>query len=265
MPLKPFRTVCGDSLELLSWGAKLFRWFCGMVTWIVHGWQKSKVFRIVFILFSVSLLVALGYHIICWRRKKKDISHGHDPQYQSLYQYFLHLFLFQHPSSVSYRDGNSYLPPSSIPSSFYSPNEGDPVYKEEKKQERKRSKGEEECKRIVERYFNKSFDTVRPRCLENPVTKEKLELDLYNDELRLAIEYNGRQHYEYVPFLHQNSKDRFYNMQYRDILKKDMCEKQGIHLITVDYRCPDIETYLVKEFRRYENKSSPERESPPLS
>jgi len=103
------------------------------------------------------------------------------------------------------------------------------------KSEEKCSKGERKCKEFLEYLFQKKFEKVRPDFLINPVTHQPLELDCYNDELKLAVEYNGKQHYVYNKMMHQNSKDTFRNQQYRDHIKKDLCEKNGIRLIIVPY------------------------------
>ena len=97
------------------------------------------------------------------------------------------------------------------------------------------SKGERKCKEFVEFITGKKFDKIRPEFLTNPITGHALELDMYNEELRLAIEYNGSQHYRFNAMMHQNNRDRFQNQQYRDLLKKQMCEKHGIRLIEVPY------------------------------
>ena len=114
----------------------------------------------------------------------------------------------------------------------------------------KTSKGEIECKRVLENYFNKPFDKERPGFLNNPVTgsKHNLELDCFNKELGLAVEYSGRQHYHYVPFFHKN-KEVFYNQKYRDELKRRMCKDNGVVLIEVPYtvKHKNIETFLKKE------------------
>jgi hypothetical protein len=97
------------------------------------------------------------------------------------------------------------------------------------------SKGERKCKEFVEFITGKRFDKIRPDFLTNPVTGHALELDMYNEELRLAIEYNGAQHYRFNAMMHQNNRDRFQNQQYRDLLKKQMCQQHGIRLIEVPY------------------------------
>ena len=61
---------------------------------------------------------------------------------------------------------------------------------------RKISKGEQKCKETLEKIYGKEFLCVRPDFLRNPETNRKLELDCYNEELKLAVEYNGIQHYK---------------------------------------------------------------------
>ena len=154
---------------------------------------------------------------------------------RGILDHFLYLFLTRHPSSVGYTPPPASPPPPPPSSSSSSLSSIPPIPKEEKL-----SKGERACKEYVEEYFGKSFTRCRPDFMQNPVTKENLELDLYNEELKLAIEYNGRQHYEYVPFMH-TTKESFYSQQYRDLIKQDLCKKNGIELIIVPYKIPDSE------------------------
>lgn len=114
------------------------------------------------------------------------------------------------------------------------------------------SKGESKCKEFIEFFFQQPFEKCRPQFLQNPVTKENLELDLYNTDLKLAIEYNGSQHYHYNSFMHGNSKDRFYNQQYRDLIKHDLCKKNGIQLIVVPYTVPEsgIAGFIFEELKK---------------
>lgn len=97
------------------------------------------------------------------------------------------------------------------------------------------SKGEVECRSVLETHFGKPFSKARPSLLRNPVTKNfNLELDCYNSELGIACEYNGSQHYKYTPYFHRNH-DAFQNQQYRDELKRRICADNGIFLIEVPY------------------------------
>lgn len=114
------------------------------------------------------------------------------------------------------------------------------------------SKGETICKNYLEYLFERPFQKVRPSFLYNSVTHDNLELDMYNEDLNLACEFNGRQHYEYVPFLHANSRVNFHNQKYRDKEKRQLCEKYGVRLITVPYTiAPEkIPAYLKQEVSR---------------
>ena len=107
-------------------------------------------------------------------------------------------------------------------------------YAERPEAPRNVSVGEGRVQKFLEDYFQKTFVKVRPDFLSNPITHSNLELDCYNSELNLAVEYNGRQHYEYVPFFHA-SKEAYHNQRYRDELKKIWCKQAGITLITVPY------------------------------
>lgn len=97
-----------------------------------------------------------------------------------------------------------------------------------------KSKGEEVTCKALESIFNVPFNTVRPDFLKSPITGQNLELDCYNQDINVAAEYNGRQHYEYTPKWHKNYQD-FRNGQYRDFIKQQLCKENGIKLITVPY------------------------------
>ena len=115
------------------------------------------------------------------------------------------------------------------------------------------SKGENECRRIMQELTGRKFYKVRPDFMKDPVTGIFLELDCYNEELKLAIEYNGRQHDEYNSFMHQGSKDKFRNQQYRDYLKKDLCKKNSVYLIVVPHtvKLRDLHGYLIEKLEPY--------------
>lgn len=118
---------------------------------------------------------------------------------------------------------------------------------EKKRRPPQESKGEVECRRVLEKIFGRPFIKARPNFLNNPVTggNFNLELDCYNEEMRLAVEYSGVQHYKYVPYFHKN-KEAFLNQKYRDQMKRDLCAKHGVLLIEVSHevKTEDIESYL---------------------
>ena len=117
----------------------------------------------------------------------------------------------------------------------------------------KESKGEAECRRVLQSIFRKPFTSQRPDFLRNPVTggSFNLELDCFDAELRIAVEYNGVQHYKYVPYFHRNN-DAFLNQKYRDEMKRQKCKENGILLIEVPYsvKLEDIKGFIEKELTR---------------
>lgn len=112
------------------------------------------------------------------------------------------------------------------------------------------SKGEAECRRVLQYLFKKPFTKARPDFLRNLVTGGdfNLELDCFDPELRIAVEYNGIQHYKYIPYFHKN-KEAFLNQKYRDDMKKRICRENGILLIEVSHeiKLEDIKKYIENE------------------
>lgn len=94
--------------------------------------------------------------------------------------------------------------------------------------------GEERCRALLERWFRRPFPKVRPSWLINPKTGQPLELDCYNEELRLAVEFDGIQHAVEVPRFHPAPGD-FEAQKYRDGIKDDVCERLGITLVRVPH------------------------------
>ena len=112
------------------------------------------------------------------------------------------------------------------------------------------SKGEIECRRVLRKLFNRPFNKERPSFLNNPVTggQFNLELDCFDKNLRLAVEYNGIQHYQFNKFFHRNH-DHFMTQKYRDDMKKRICKEYDIKLIEVPYtvKLENIERFLINE------------------
>ena len=88
--------------------------------------------------------------------------------------------------------------------------------------------------------FNKPFEKAKPSWLINPKTGRHLELDCYNNDLKLAVEVNGEQHYVYPNTFHK-SYEEFESQQERDKIKKKKCEEYGIFLLEIPYTIPKSE------------------------
>lgn len=110
------------------------------------------------------------------------------------------------------------------------------------------------CRQILEEFFGKPFPRVRPNFLKNPKTGFNLELDCYNQELRIALEHNGIQHY---PELLDEASYNFFKMSkegeaailYSDELKNQGCQEEGIFLITVPFQINinNIKEYIIEK------------------
>jgi hypothetical protein len=69
-----------------------------------------------------------------------------------------------------------------------------------------------------------------------------MELDGYSEELKLAFEYQGYQHYSKAHF-HRTSED-FAWQQQRDQEKRDLCRAHGVILIEVPWDTKDKATFI---------------------
>jgi hypothetical protein len=112
---------------------------------------------------------------------------------------------------------------------------------------KRRSKGEQACHEALEEIYGHEFYTCRPDFLKNPESGRNLELDCYSDTLKLAVVYNGVQHYKWPNFTNQ-SKEQFIDQIRRDKFKADMCELYGIYLLIVPY---NVELCKIKEYIMY--------------
>lgn len=101
------------------------------------------------------------------------------------------------------------------------------------------------CCKILSEIYNTNFEKYRPDWLKNPYTNKSLELDCYNYEYGVALEYNGIQHYKFPNPFHK-TEEEFIMQKQRDIAKKYICESKGILLIEVPYYIPveNLKNYI---------------------
>lgn len=98
--------------------------------------------------------------------------------------------------------------------------------------------GEQLCRLELERRFYKNFPIVMwDGPIKSPVTQHALELDCYNEEIKLALEFNGEQHYIF-PSYYIKDRRTFEVQVWNDRFKREECERLGIVLIEVDGRNP---------------------------
>lgn len=186
-------------------------------------WIKKHLFEILAIL-SVIVIIIMGlYRIITGSKGSWADSY-----------YYLPDELLTLKNSKRFKESGSYIESSEI-----SHKNG------------KESAGEIRTRRYLENKFKKPFNKIRPDFMVNQVTGSKynLEFDCYNEEMKLAVEYNGAQHYNYIPFFHKN-KEAFYNQKYRDELKRIKCKELGITLIEIPYTEEKrLEYFLDEQFK----------------
>lgn len=114
----------------------------------------------------------------------------------------------------------------------------------------------------AERVFGVPFqeDVRTLPWMMNPVPGKNgkhsaLELDIYNPDIGVAIEYNGIQHYVFPNWYHKfNMEDytKFWQQRDRDKIKPDLCDRNGTYLIVVPFNIhrngveaiDDIEAWL---------------------
>jgi hypothetical protein len=78
----------------------------------------------------------------------------------------------------------------------------------------------------------REFPTAHPQWLRDPKSGKALELDGYNEELGIAIEFQGPLHTK-----PENEDSAKYEKRVaRDAYKKEVCAQRGVHLIALDYR-----------------------------
>jgi hypothetical protein len=100
------------------------------------------------------------------------------------------------------------------------------------------------------------FYKARPSFLKNPETGYNLELDGYNAYYKVAFEYQGQQHDEYIPYFHK-TEEKFKELQERDKLKVELCKLNDIDLIIIpciyNHQTPKaMEDFIISELLKRE-------------
>lgn len=105
------------------------------------------------------------------------------------------------------------------------------------------------CRKMFENIFNEKFTKRKPKWLVSPQGR-RMELDGYCKKLGIAFEYQGKQHYEYVPIYHKTkSLDK---QKLWDELKRKKCEENNIILIEVPYKIDyeKMPEYIIQECKK---------------
>lgn len=103
-----------------------------------------------------------------------------------------------------------------------------------------KSKGETYIKELLE-YFN--IDYIPQKRFDDCKHKKSLPFDFYLPKYNLAIEYDGRQHFE--PIEHWGGEKRFIELQKHDDIKNTYCKNNNINLIRIPYTKTKQEIYEI--------------------
>lgn len=112
--------------------------------------------------------------------------------------------------------------------------------------------------RVVRHYFEQCFQTTfersRPKWLRNTKSGKPLELDGYNEDLKLAFEHHGGHHYGLNNEFTRSKKEQC-NLEARDKLKIRLVKSFGIRLIIVPevprlLKLIELPRFLEKHFKK---------------
>lgn len=87
---------------------------------------------------------------------------------------------------------------------------------------------QEVCVSIFEEIFGMKFE----RNKSEKFLGGKLQLDGYNEILKIGVEYSGIHHFKYPNFCHKN-KEQFDKQQANDKKKAKLCEEHGVKLFII--------------------------------
>ena len=98
----------------------------------------------------------------------------------------------------------------------------------------------------MEKIYGVPFNNTRPSWLKNPLTGRNMELDCYNEKLKLAVEYQGNFHVTWPNYLNQTYEE-FKKQARRDKEKIRLCKEHGVTLIVIHHVIPFelIPTYIM--------------------
>lgn len=99
-----------------------------------------------------------------------------------------------------------------------------------------RSSGSKVLEKILVDIFSKENVVCEysEKWLINPQTKKRMYVDFFIKSINTAIEFDGKQHYEFIEFIHRNYKNFFWQV-YRDRVKEKILLKHGIKTIRFKY------------------------------
>lgn len=114
-------------------------------------------------------------------------------------------------------------------------------------------KGEQLCPIILKEIFPNSVWKSNKRFNFLTFQGNRLELDGYCEDLKLAFEHQGKQHNKFIAHIHKDQAG--FNVQLeRDLFKKKRCAEVGIRLLVINQTDLIVERYvetIINELKKY--------------
>lgn len=86
------------------------------------------------------------------------------------------------------------------------------------------------CRMAVEKLFGKPFQKIRKAGMKS-LRGRPLELDMYNDDLKIAVEHHGSQHYKAIS--NWTGEEGLKTQRLHDQRRREFCRENGILLIEI--------------------------------
>jgi len=86
--------------------------------------------------------------------------------------------------------------------------------------------------------------------LLNPEGNNRLYVDGYFSKNKIAIEYDGEQHFKYIPFLHGHDEEKFKRQQMLDRHKENMLNENNIKVIRFRYDEPLTVEHITQKIHK---------------
>lgn len=110
----------------------------------------------------------------------------------------------------------------------------------------KTSKGEDKISNFLNNYTIKYIPQYTIRIDKSIRERGLARIDFYLPEYNAFIEYNGEQHYKYIPYFHTGGIVDFEKQQARDKFIRNYCKENKIQLLEIKYN-EDVDECL-REF-----------------
>lgn len=106
------------------------------------------------------------------------------------------------------------------------------------------------CRAILEALYGCKFPRKRPRWLTG-ARGRSMELDGYNEDLKLAFEHHGQHHYQEVPHFQRRAESLKTRID-DDAYKRSVCRSEGVYLIEIPYSvsATELVTWIYDELGR---------------